>query len=134
MFAWSNRLDTGIKIIDDQHRELVGMLARLFEAMQSGAGNTVVEQIIKGLEAYARDHFAVEEQLMVAHGYPDLEGHLAAHKIFQSKVAALKQQDEHSSQGVISIQVVLFLRNWLTEHIGSIDQALGAYLLEKDVG
>lgn len=128
MFEWNPQLDTGIEEIDQQHRKLVGMLARLFDAMHTGAGKSVLAEILTGLETYAEQHFAVEEQFMRDCDYPEFEAHRTAHMVFRRKVATLREQFEKSGQGVLSIQVVLFLRNWLTDHIGSIDQALSSFL------
>ncbi len=131
MFEWNPQLDTGIEKIDRQHRELVGMLAKLFDAMHSGAGESVIGEILSGLEEYADQHFAAEEQFMANCDYPELEAHRKAHEIFRRKVATLREQFDQSGQGVLSIQVVLFLRTWLTEHIASVDQVLSNYLQQS---
>ena len=132
MFEWNSNLEIGVAKIDAQHRELVGMLAKLFEAMHDGAGASVLDDILAQLEDYAREHFAVEEALMEQHGYRDRDTHLAAHKVFHRKVATLKEQFEQNGQGALSIQVVLFLRNWLTDHIANVDQALGDFLNQEE--
>lgn len=129
MFDWNRSLDTGIAVIDEQHRHLVGILARLFEAMQEGSGQRVLGEIIDQLQVYALEHFRLEEELMQRQGFPDLEAHRGEHALFQRKVADLqRQQQGGEADGVLSVQAVLFLRNWLTEHIGRVDQALGDYL------
>ena len=134
MFEWSSRLEVGIPSIDNQHRELVSMLARLFDAMQSGAGSSVLGEILGSLEHYAQKHFAEEEALMAQHDYHDRDSHRAAHAIFQRKVNDLKEQHAQNDQGGLSVQVVLFLRNWLTEHIANVDQLLGDFLQEQEAG
>lgn len=131
MFEWNPQLDTGIAAIDHQHRRLVGLLARLFKAMQDGAGSEVLEEILSGLEEYTREHFATEEQLMARHAYPEAASHSQAHELFRHKLAQLGRQSREQHQGVLSIQVILFLRSWLTEHIGSVDQEFSQFLLER---
>lgn len=133
MFEWSTRLETGVPKIDEQHRELVSMLSTLFDAMHTGAGSSVIDETLARLEDYAREHFALEEALMSEHNYPERDSHLTAHAIFQRKIDTLKEQSELSGQGALSVQVVLFLRNWLTDHIANVDQALGQFLQEEKV-
>ena len=135
MFEWNRRLETGIATIDEQHRQLLGLLSRLFEAMQDGAGNRVLGEIIERLQDYARDHFRVEEELMQQYGFPECEAHHAEHAMFQRKVAKFQEQQRRGdAEGVLSVQAVLFLRNWLTAHIGSVDQSLGAFLVRQEAG
>jgi hemerythrin len=126
MFEWKAQLDTGIPEIDRQHRELVRLLAELFAAMQEGAGQRVVERTLASLSDYALTHFAAEEQLMCEHAYPKADQHRAEHAMFTRKIDELT--GHAGSRSALSIQVILFLRNWLTDHIASVDQELGDFL------
>ena len=122
MFEWDSKLDTGVESIDRQHRQLVATLDKLFEAMKDGAGIELLSETLDSLDRYAADHFTDEEQLMAASDYPEIEGHRGAHRLFRKKIEDLSRDFRDNQQGALSIRVVLFLRNWLTEHIGSVDQ------------
>jgi len=128
MFEWNSQLDTGIESIDQQHRQLVAMLGKLFEAMKDGAGSNLLNDILNSLEDYARSHFSDEERLMEDSGYPEMSTHKTAHKLFQHKILELKRDFHKDQQGALSIRVVLFLRTWLTDHIGTVDQQLSKHL------
>lgn len=132
MFEWSSKLDTGIASIDDQHRQLVDLLGKLFKAMQVGAGSEVLTETLNGLEQYTLTHFAAEEQMMQHHEYPAHPDHSKEHELFRHKLKQLKDQYQENGQGALSIQIILFLRNWLTDHIGTTDQTFGQFLLTRE--
>ena len=128
LFVWNDKLNTGEEMIDAQHRRLVAMLGDLYTAMKDGAGADLLNDILNGLDDYTRTHFTAEEQLMVASGYDDRQEHMKAHEVFCLKIDSLRKDFQENHQGALSIRVVLFLRDWLQNHIGSVDQQFGAYL------
>ncbi len=131
MFEWNSQLDTGIESIDLQHRQLVALLDKLSEAMEAGTGTDLLSEILESLEDYTAVHFSEEEGYMLDSGYTETSGHRTAHKIFQNKIQELKQDFQKDRHGALSIRLVLFLRNWLTDHIGSIDQQLSKHLRQS---
>ncbi len=89
-FQWEDEYSIGIRIIDEQHKELVAMLNELYEAMHAGKGREALGRVLAGLIRYTRLHFAAEEQLMRAHEYPDYERHREKHEKMAAKVMELK--------------------------------------------
>ena len=132
MFEWNDSLEIGITEIDIQHRQLVNLLKKLFNAMKSGSGSRILGDVLADLESYTIVHFAAEEALMARYAYPEEDKHLAAHAEFRTKIELLKQQSEKNDQNGLTIPVLLFLRQWLTDHIANIDQGLGDYLIEQN--
>jgi len=63
-FKWSPDYSVNIKTIDDQHRELVNILNRLFVAVSKREGDKVIAGILDALMSYTQTHFALEERLM----------------------------------------------------------------------
>lgn len=65
---WTEDLDTGIEVIDKQHRRLVEYLNELNTAINAGdkAGvNHVLEELID----YTLSHFSFEEELIERSGW-----------------------------------------------------------------
>ena len=63
IFPWNPQLETGIAIIDDQHRNLVILLNKLGQQYVQGVSKQANEQILKELSDYADYHFQTEEAI-----------------------------------------------------------------------
>ena len=69
--VWSPEFETGIDIIDSQHRQLFDYLEQVEEAIQAEDPSRV-EEVARGLVHYAISHNTFEESLMAKAGYPML--------------------------------------------------------------
>ena len=63
LLIWQDDLNTGIEVIDDQHRRIVSMINQLHQA-QTGASALVVADVMDELVDYTLSHFAFEEELI----------------------------------------------------------------------
>ncbi|MGE5516226.1 MAG: bacteriohemerythrin [Bacteroidota bacterium] len=124
---WDDGLLTGHSMIDDDHKRLFAYIDELHGAMTKGAGADVVGEVVGKLVAYTRDHFGREEKLMGLGGYGEREAHLQAHRDFIAKVEEFQRRLEQRS-GTISMEVLVFLRDWLVNHINKTDKHFAAAL------
>lgn len=128
-FVWSAELETGVRSIDRQHEELVGMLNELQDAHAAGSAQAVLNDVLRRLDAYIAFHFATEEALMadlppqIAHA----EEHLQQHRLFIEQVTQLRQQALNAAPETMG-QLVDYLTDWLYEHILKTDRKLAALL------
>ncbi|MBF0625332.1 MAG: bacteriohemerythrin [Magnetococcales bacterium] len=115
-FPWVPSLDTGISSIDKDHQHLVLLVNQLHQAMKSGNSDKVVTRILEELAEYTGSHFAREEQLMADMGYPSLPEHRVKHVKLVNDLTGLV---EHFKSGdfAVAIDLILFAREWLTQHI-----------------
>ena len=125
--TWDNRYSVGIPAIDKQHNTLFDMVNDLHAAMMEGKAQSVTGPLLLRLANYTKTHFAAEESLMAAKNYPGLESHRAVHRDL------IRQVDEllaRSKRGDLSVNIDLmnFLRGWLTEHIQKMDRNYAPYL------
>lgn len=128
---WKDSLSVGIKQIDDEHRELVNMVNDLHSAMSTGKGKDALGGVLDRLINYTVSHFAHEEELMRKYSYPDSFKHTNEHRQL-TKTAVDVQTKFKSGQTIgLSIEVMDFLRNWLTTHIQDVDTRFGAFLQTK---
>jgi len=132
---WSDVLLTGVAEIDRQHRVLVDTLTEARVKLTSETDNPVFEQITRYLLSYAIYHFSTEEQLMLQFGYaaamPDeAKLHLAAHRAFSERVVALREDAREGKPGSRD-DLLVFLKNWLTNHIMTTDKKLGQFICSK---
>lgn len=118
VFPWNENLDTGIAIIDEQHKKLVSLLNRLAAAL--ARGNPVeTNDIFTELTHYAEFHFETEEAIWLEHFGDDswLSSHQLSHSSFLPKVIELKNREKNKSQNEIIESIILFLIRWLAFHI-----------------
>ena len=127
LFAWSDKYSVDIQEIDDQHRKLIGMVGQLHDAMRQGKGKQVLDKILRDLIQYCRTHFAIEERLMKAKGYPDYDEHKARHDKMTRKVLQIER--DHSEGKInISLEVMDFLEKWIDRHIMGTDKKYVPFL------
>lgn len=120
--VWSPQYEIGIAAIDRQHRVLVDILNELLEARP----RPLVFQTVRRLSEYATMHFAVEEAIMEAVGYPAFDDHLAGHRRFVEQVNAVTRESAVST--IDTAVVVKFVYDWLLHHIAGSDRGYADYL------
>lgn len=125
--TWSESLRVDGGEIDEQHKQLVGMINELHDAMGAGRGTAILGDIVAGLINYTRIHFAAEERHFGATGYPDATAHKAQHAQFVATVDDFKRGFDEG-RVMLSLDVMDFLSEWLIEHISVSDRAYAPYL------
>lgn len=124
---WDARLATGIKDIDEQHKQLIAIVNRLHGVHETKAAALVVPNIIGELRDYAKFHFAKEEEFMSRHGFPALDSHRREHANLTNQVK-LYQQRMYQKEHVPPDELMKFLREWLLNHIVKMDMGYVKYL------
>ena len=130
LFIWKKSYEIGVNEIDMQHRQLVGMINELFEAMKAGEGSTVVDEVLDKLVDYAQMHFSTEERYMQTHYYPDLEEHERLHLGLTKHVVEFRAK-QRAGKAIKTPDLMNFLRDWLVEHISVEDKKFGKFLKKR---
>ncbi len=125
-------LSVNIRELDDQHRRLLGLVEKLKAAMRQGKGKEELQKIFDGLVTYTASHFASEERLMLAHGFPEYEDHKRIHAAMTARVLDLQRQYREGRLG-LSLEVLKFLEDWVGKHIQGTDKKYGPFLNAKGV-
>ena len=81
-----------VQEIDMQHLELLGKLEHLNEAVKNREPREHIYRIIDEVIAFTRQHFDVEEQLMVQSAYPEIEAHKKKHRELLQEALHLKEK------------------------------------------
>lgn len=116
-----------VREIDEQHKELVGRINQIHEAMTLKRGKEVLGGLLDELIEYTRFHFSTEEELMTAHEYPELSRHKSEHDRLLEQVVALDRQFR-SGELLLSFAIILELKGWAMRHILYSDKPLGDFL------
>jgi hemerythrin-like metal-binding protein len=122
-------LSTGIGEQDTQHKKLIDLINQLNDAMQAGKGVDVLGKVLSELVNYTVAHFGYEEKLMAQYKYEDTPAHKGEHKKFVDTVGEFKKKFD-SGNAVITVEIMNFLRDWLTSHIMKTDKKLGQSLVK----
>ncbi|MFZ5805579.1 MAG: bacteriohemerythrin [Verrucomicrobiota bacterium] len=125
LIEWNNSLSVNVAEIDKQHQQLVNMINELNDAMKSGKGKDVLNDILTKLIKYTQGHFATEEKYFDKFNYPDTEAHKEEHRALVQQVSDFKKQFDSGTVG-LSVQIMEFLSNWLKKHIQGTDKKYSA--------
>lgn len=132
LIEWNEFLSTGIESIDKQHKVLINMLNELNDALLDGKADVILSKIVDGLSVYTVKHFAYEEELFAKYGYSEEQYHKREHADLIEQVGELKKKMDEGDF-MINIEVMNFLKDWLTHHILKTDMAFAPFLIDKGV-
>jgi hemerythrin len=124
---WNDTYSVKVAEIDNQHKHLIALINKLFDAMSVGKGSEVMGSVLKDLIDYTVNHFAMEEKYMKSYNYPFSTEHKMEHDTLTKQVIDL-QNEFSSGKSMISVKVMNFLKDWLNSHILKVDTKFGAFL------
>ena len=125
---WNPAWETGVPLIDEDHRQLLSQIEQLFNAIHEKRPGDRIPEILAFLAEYVESHFAREERHMEASEYPGLAHHKAIHDDMRAQVARLIKSS-HGNPAVVTEDVVNFLSEWLVSHITEEDQRMARHFL-----
>lgn len=112
--VWKSSWNTGIHVIDNQHKRIVDMINELHEAQQ-GQKKEAVSNVIEELIDYTLSHFAFEETLMEDAQYQFSRAHKKIHELFIRRVEQYRTRFEQGED--VGDQLKELLSRWLINHI-----------------
>lgn len=114
-FVWTEQLNIGIDVIDQQHRRIVEYINQLDDARSNGYSRDEIGNLINELVDYTISHFGFEESLQEEAGYPFIKAHKKVHDLFAQRVSDFQtrfNQGEDVTKALNSLLVT-----WLFNHI-----------------
>ena len=128
-FPWSQDYSVGIRLIDNDHKDLVDMVNSLHDQISGSDSEEQIATTLAFLARYVREHFTREEALMAQYGYPDLAAHKASHHELAAEIHAAQKVFTSEPERLDPQKLLLFLRDWLVHHILSEDMKYVPYLI-----
>lgn len=127
--VWTAALSVGHAAIDDDHKRLFDLLNHAQNAVGTQQGEHAVRDVVRELLDYTIYHFGREEVVMRRHRYPDFLEHKKMHDEFVRKVATARDRLILGTGGEVILEPLLvFLRQWLVEHIQGVDKRMAHYV------
>ncbi len=118
--VWTDDLNTGIDVIDGQHKRIVEYINKLHEARLNNDAKGIGD-IIAATVDYTVSHFTFEETLIEDAGYEFIRPHKKVHQLFIRRVSEFKQRFDRGED--ISEELHGLLARWLFSHIRNDDAA-----------
>lgn len=129
-FNWTSEFSVENISIDEQHKQLFQITNDLHDAMKAGKSKEILSELISRLVDYTKTHFSNEEKLMEKYKYPELDRHKTEHAKLVKKVLDY-QKNFNVTSAITSIDIMNFLKDWLTSHILGTDKKYISYLKGK---
>lgn len=126
------RFLVGIEQVDEQHRKLFEIAGRVYDNLNADGATAAkaAAEAVRELIQYTETHFASEEQLMQAAGYPGLGVHRELHENLITQVRDMEMRAEIGERQV-PIELNRFIYNWLVDHIMANDKKFGAFVAAR---
>jgi hemerythrin-like metal-binding protein/PAS domain S-box-containing protein/putative nucleotidyltransferase with HDIG domain len=130
VFPWNNNFDTGIEIIDEQHKTLVYLINQLALSLVEEVPSLETDSLILELFKYAEYHFSTEENVWsdAFGGDSCVELHEASHHAFINKITEIKNRLDTEKTLKSQNEILHFLINWLAHHILESDMEMAKTL------
>jgi methyl-accepting chemotaxis protein/hemerythrin len=130
LIIWNDKYCVGIDQIDQQHQKLILLLNILYDAMMEGKGKGKLEQLLTELVEYTKYHFKSEEELFEKFSYKGKAVHIKEHNDLREKVMDFSIKIK-AGQGVITQDILKFLKAWINNHILSEDKKFALDIASK---
>ncbi len=124
-FKWSADWKVGVADMDEEHEALFTMFDRLYQSIRTPRPPENFSAEIEAIVDFAVGHFASEERLMEAAGYPKLEAHRQEHRRLLGELSELAGHT-HPVGATLTMR---YLQGWLVGHMLSYDRAAAAGIL-----
>ena len=131
VMTWNRKMSVGLDELDTDHKELIRIINQLGAGSKDAERRAAVRQSLVALQRYAEYHFAREESVMRACGYPELEEHQGQHRDFIQRIQSLTRRfdaDPAAMAEVVNEDLLSFLQGWLSHHIMIEDKAYGPHI------
>jgi hemerythrin len=118
--VWTRNLDTGIEVIDGQHRQIVAYINQIHDAKQT-RNHEAISKVLADTIEYTISHFGFEETLLEDAGYEFIRPHKKVHELFIKRVSEFKQRFDSGED--VADELHGLLSRWLFSHILNDDAA-----------
>ena len=125
---WNSSLETGIKLIDEQHKQLFDKADELLEA----TGGDKISKVLDFLVFYITKHFTDEQKLHASVDYPKATVHRGYHDKYVESFK--KFQEKYKEEGATlknKMAANTIVVGWLKDHIMVHDKEFTKYYKEK---
>jgi len=129
IIKWSEQLSVKISLFDQEHKNLIGIINKLFDAMSKGEGHKELDTILDELISYTITHFKHEEEALQKYNFPGLAEQKKQHEAFVKKIEDTKKEYDGGAIA-LTMPLIDFLTSWIQNHILKTDSGYSEFLLK----
>lgn len=141
--SWNASLQLGHEQIDHEHKQMLGQINRLFDAVfvecerlaiEHGSASrfTCIAAAVASLRLVAADHFRSEEGMMLDSDFPAMQGHAEQHVELLEQLVTIESHF-HAGHADSLPHAVRFIREWFEFHVDTYDRALVRWITTGEV-
>ena len=126
LIIWNEANQTGVKILDEQHRAFAAMINTLHYGLVVKQDRHYLQPCYNMVMGFAKTHFPLEIDMLKEAGYPLAREHQAQHERFIADSRRIRHEILH--EGRDPEEFLEFLKHWWKVHILRGDLAYSAHL------
>jgi len=137
---WNDsRMSVDIKLIDDQHKELLKIINTLATSINDNSQKRDILIIVDKLIEYTKYHFSTEEVLFEKFNFDKTDSHKAEHAEFIQTFTdiRLKLTDYKYSRNKLAVEIsqkiFTYLTTWFVKHVTGTDREYIELFKENNV-
>jgi hemerythrin-like metal-binding protein len=136
IFPWNDNLETGIALIDEQHKKLVDLLNLLVRQIATQADAMELDAVFSELKDYVQYHFSCEEEIWKDYFEGDTwqKWHIQTHADFIAEVHKIESHVSDQAKDETLLEIVRTLTHWLARHILDSDKRMAKVVLALPTG
>jgi methyl-accepting chemotaxis protein/hemerythrin len=117
---------------DNDHIRIFDYINEIHGKIKEGATSTSLVETVEALAVFTTEHFAREEEVFIKTKYVDYDSHKEIHTKLLATVGDIVSKLK-ANEEVNLIEVMVFLKTWLYEHIFGIDKKYSSHLNSNGV-
>ncbi len=125
ILEWTPQYSVHVVTIDREHQMWFDLVNGLHQAMLVAKGSDILATLLAQMTQYTLYHFAHEEELMAAAGYPQMQDHVKQHDELRETARRFVERFERG-EIAITIELTLFLAQWIKQHTMTTDLRMGS--------
>ncbi len=129
---YTESFNVSVEQYNSDHIQIFSFINEIHQKIKMSSNNSDILSILTSMAKFTTEHFAREEEKFVASNYPTYSEHKAVHEKLLADVSEIISKIERD-ESVDMIDVILFLKKWLVDHILGVDKKYGPYLNEHGI-
>lgn len=128
IFKWDSSLESGIELVDSQHKQIFEAANAFFISYKCGNASKKAQDSLAFLEQYILYHFQAEEAFQSEIGYPKYREHQAYHEYLATQVkfhAVNLGTSDFAQEAIDAFRC--FICEWIVKHILEDDLDFSCY-------
>jgi len=128
LLKWDDNYLIGIEELDFEHKKLIEDINLLHQELAEHDEKSNIERCLGEIFARMHAHFALEEHVMMVHGYPSYDEHKREHENLLESYTETMLNFMNSSGTDTGDLVESELNHWIVDHILTSDKRMSAMI------